>query len=88
MPLRQQFRRGVPPAWGGDLLEGESLKSATTTRVGFVELRAFGLELRMSLLPLRRVGLAAKRRWELALWTLNPAIAVQIRVGPYLHREA
>ena len=78
----------MSPSVGGDLLlEGESLKSATTTRVGFVELRAFGLELRMSLLPLRRVGLAAKRRWELALWTLNPAIAVQIRARSYAHRH-
>ena len=33
MPVWQQFRKGVPPAWGGDLLEGEFLKSATTTRV-------------------------------------------------------
>ena len=44
----------------------------------FVAFRALGLELR-SAVHLRGVGVAAERRWELALWTLNPAIAVQIR---------
>ena len=43
MPVWQQFRKGVPPAWGGHLLEGEFRKSATVTRVvlcGVPSLRA------------------------------------------------
>ena len=85
MQVLQQFRKGVPPTWGTTSFEGDSSKSAHTTRVVVCKVPSSRARSATCCL-LWGVGVAAERRWELALWTLNPAIAVQICARSCTHR--
>ena len=69
---------------GETFLRENFLKSAHITRVVVCKVPSPRARIAASLLTPWRVGVAAVRRWELALWILNPAIAVQIRARSHI----
>ena len=71
------------PHVGETSLRENFSKSAHITRVVICKVPNPRARIAASLLTPWRVGVAAVRRWELALWTLNPAIAVQIRARSF-----
>ena len=84
----QQFTTGdIPLRVGEPRLLINSWKFATRTRVVLCKVPSPRARIADGAVTLKEGFLAAERRWELALWILNPAIAVQIRARSYAHRH-
>ena len=80
MHVWQQFSKGDIPLRVGELpLLDNSLKIATRSRVVLCKVPSPRARIADGAVTLKESFLAAERGWELALWILNPAIAVQNR---------
>ena len=88
MHVWKQFNKGEIPLRVGELpLLDNSSKFATRSRVVLCKVPSPRARIADGAVTLKEGFLAAERRWELALWILNPAIAVQIRARSYAHRH-